>query len=463
MSVRRSSVLGTDRPVSSVQEYIGMGGGRPWSIAQGSGPERVIDEVKRSGLRGRGGAGFSTGVKWETVRADPNSTKYFICNAAEGEPGTFKDRWLLRLNPYQVLEGIVIAAYAIGARRAFIGIKEGYEPEIEKLKTAMSEMREAEILGDIPIELVTGPDEYLFGEEKAMLEVIEGSDPLPRIFPPYKVGLFAESGSANPTAVNNVETVANIPAIMRAGAGWFRSFGTEGSPGTMVFTLIGDVQVPGIYELPLGTSLEKLIDDVGGGLLDGRKLKAIFPGASHPIIPAHKVDVPLDFDAMKAAGTGLGSGGFVVYDDSTCIVEATLAFSRFLHVESCAQCTPCKTGSQEITTALARIQDGEGTQEDLDNIKSRCASVTGGQLCYLPTGESVIVGSALKAFEEEFKEHLGKACPCPRDLHIPKIVDFDEKRGVFQMDDSYALKQPDWTYADSADNADKAQTPEPVS
>lgn len=453
MSVRQSSVLGTDRPVSNIQEYIEMGGGRPWSIAQGSGPERVIEEIKRSGLRGRGGAGFPTGVKWETVRADPAPTKYFVCNAAEGEPGTFKDRWLLRLSPYQVLEGIVIAAFAIGARKAFIGIKETYDLEISKLRQAMAEMKEADLLGSIPIELVTGPDKYLFGEEKAMLEVIEENEPLPRILPPYRVGLFASSGSVNPTVVNNVETLANIPAIMRAGAGWFRSFGTEDSPGTMVFTLVGDVQVPGMYELPLGTSLRKLIDEIGGGPHPGRKVKAVFPGASHPIISADNLDVPLDFDSMKRAGTGLGSGGFIVYDDSACIVEATLAFSRFLHIESCAQCTPCKTGSQEITESLGRIHQGQGTEDDLDKIRSRCSTVTGGQLCYLPTGESVVVESAINAFEQEFKAHLGQRCPSARDLQVPKLVDFDDKAGAFSYDDSYVCKRPDWTYEESPQEA----------
>lgn len=447
MTVRKSSVLGTDRPVSSIQEYIEMGGGRPWSIAQGSGPDRIIEEVKRSGLRGRGGAGFPTGIKWENVRSDPSTTKYFVCNAAEGEPGTFKDRWLLRLNPYQVLEGIVIAAYALGAEKAVIAIKESYETETANIHRAMAEMLDAQILGTIPIEVATGPDEYLFGEEKAMLEVIEGNEPLPRIFPPYRVGLFAKSRSNNPTAVNNVETVANIPAIMRAGAGWFRSFGTETSPGTMVFTLVGDVEVPGMYELPLGTSLRKLVEDVGGGAPSGRSIKAIFPGASHPVIPETGLDVALDFDSMKEAGTGLGSGGFVVYDDSTCIVEATLAFSRFLHIESCGQCTPCKTGSQEITEALQRIQDGEGTAADLAEMRSRCSSVTGGQLCYLPSGESLIVESALGAFEDEFRAHLGQRCPSPRGLQVPKLVDFDDKLGVFSLDEGYRAKRPDWTYA----------------
>ena len=433
-----------------------MGGGRPWSIAQGSGPERVIEEIKRSGLRGRGGAGFPAGDKWETVRRNPSATKYFVCNAAEGEPGTFKDRWLLRLNPYQVLEGIVIAAFAIGARKAFIGIKESYEPEIAKLREAMAEMQQAELLGTVPIEIILGPDDYLFGEEKAMLEVIEGSEPLPRIFPPYRIGLFASSGSSNPTAVNNVETIANVPAIMRAGAGWFRSFGTAESPGTMVFTLVGDVQVPGMYELPLGTSLQKLVHEIAGGPHPGKKIKAVFPGASHPVIPGDDLDIPLDWDSMKERGTGLGSGGFVVFDDSTCMVEAALAFSRFLHIESCAQCTPCKTGSQEITGSLLRIHEGKGAEEDIENIRSRCKSVTSGQLCYLPTGESVVVGSVLDLFEKEFKAHLGQKCSSARDLPVPKIVDFDNKASVFKLDKHYLDRRPVPTYED--DGSDEPST-----
>jgi NADH-quinone oxidoreductase subunit F len=353
MSRPPGSILLLDDPIRSLDDYIEGGGGRGLATALERAPEDVIEEVRRSGLRGRGGAGFPTGIKWRTVREDPCPTKYLVCNAAEGEPGTFKDRWLLRMNPYQVLEGLAIAAHAVGAKAAYLGIKAGFQREGERLEQAMREMGDRDLLGPIPIELVPGPDEYLFGEEKALLEVIEGNLPLPRIVPPWMEGLFREPGSPNPTAVNNAETLANVPHIIREGAGWFRSFGTEDSPGTMLFTLTGDVRHSGVYELPLGLTLRELVYGLGGGPPEGRELKAVFPGASSTVISPEQLDTPLGFDPMRAVGTALGSGGFVVYD-SACIVRATLSFSRFLYVESCAQCPACKHGTGAITGLLER-------------------------------------------------------------------------------------------------------------
>ncbi|MGH2723450.1 MAG: NADH-ubiquinone oxidoreductase-F iron-sulfur binding region domain-containing protein [Actinomycetota bacterium] len=442
------SILLGDGPVGSVDAYLDGGGGAGLAAALQRPPGEVIEEVRRSGLRGRGGAGFPTGIKWQTVREDPSGTKYIACNAAEGEPGTFKDRWLLRLNPYQVLEGLGIAAYAVGAERAFIGIKAGFEQEVGRLRRAMEEMAAHEVIGPVPVELVAGPDEYLFGEEKALLEVIEGNDPLPRVVPPWMEGLFREPGSPNPTAVNNVETLANVPHILREGAGWFRSFGTEDSPGTMLFTLCGDVRSPGVYELPLGFSLRELVYGVGGGPPEGRELKAVFPGASSTVISPQQLDTPLGFDPMRAVGSALGSGGFVVYDDSACIVRATLAFSRFLYVESCGQCPACKHGTGAITDLLERIDRGRGSEADVETILARTLTVTDAQRCALPTGESLIAQSAIQVFGPEFAEHFGRGCPRPRDLPVPKIADFDEDEGAFLYDERYRLKRPDWTYAD---------------
>jgi NADH-quinone oxidoreductase subunit F len=438
----------TDDAVSSVDEYVARGGGRGLAAARERSPEQVIDVVRRSGLRGRGGAGFPTGIKWSTVREDPCPTKYVVCNGAEGEPGTFKDRWLLRRNPYPVVEGLGIAAYAVGAERAFIGTKAGFGPEVARLTAAMEEMAARDLVGPVPIELIQGPDEYLFGEEKALLEVIEGNDPLPRIVPPWMEGLFRRPGSPNPTAVNNVETLANVPLILDRGPEWFRSFGTEDSPGTMLFTLCGDVRSPGVYELPLGYSLRDLVEGVGGGVPAGRTLKMIFPGASNTIIAPEQLDTPLGFDPMRAVGTGLGSGGFVVYDDSACVVRATLAFSRFLYVESCAQCPACKHGTGAITDLLERIDRGEGSDTDVETILARALTVTDAQRCALPTGETLIAQSAIQVFGAEFAEHLGRGCPHPRDLLVPKIADFDEDAGDFVFDERYRFKQPDWTYAD---------------
>ena len=433
--------------MSSLDDYIAAGGGRALASALESSPQAVIEEVKRSGLRGRGGAGFPTGAKWEAVQSDPCTTKFVICNAAEGEPGTFKDRWLVRRNPYQVVEGFAIAASVIGAERAFIAIKRAFGREIRVLRRAIAEMRGSDMLGPVPIEIVTGPDEYLFGEEKALLEVIEGNDPLPRILPPYQVGLLARQGSPNPAVVNNVETLANVPHVLVRGPEWFRSFGTETSPGTMVFTLCGDVLRPGVYELPLGLPLRTLLCEIGGGPTEGRALKAVFPGASNAVLSPEQLDTPMDFDSMRAVGSGLGSGGFVAYDESACIVKATLAFSRFLYVESCAQCPACKRGSEEINDCLEAIERGEGSEADVETALARALTVTGGQRCALPTGESLLLQSAVHSFKDEFWEHLGRPCPRQRDLHLPKLVDFDEATGRFVYDDRYRLKRPDWTFA----------------
>lgn len=448
MSRPPGSILLLDDPIRSLDDYMEGGGGRGLAAALERAPEEVVEEVRRSGLRGRGGAGFPTAIKWRTVREDPCPTKYMVCNAAEGEPGTFKDRWLLRMNPYQVLEGLAIAAYAVGVQSAYLGIKAGFEREVERLEQALREMTDRDLLGPIPIELVPGPDEYLFGEEKALLEVIEGNLPLPRIVPPWMEGLFRKPGSPNPTAVNNAETLANVPHIIREGAGWFRSLGTEDSPGTMLFTLTGDVRHQGVFELPLGLSLGELVYGLGGGPPEGRELKAIFPGASSTVISPEQLDTPLGFDPMRAVGTALGSGGFVVYDDSACIVRASLAFSRFLYVESCAQCPACKHGTGAITELLERIDSGEGSDGDVETILARALTVTDAQRCALPTGETLIAQSAVQVFGQEFAEHFGRGCPRPRDLPLPKILDFDEETGVFLYDERYRLKQPDWTYAD---------------
>jgi NADH:ubiquinone oxidoreductase subunit F (NADH-binding) len=302
------------------------------------------------------------------------------------------------------------------------------------------------VLGSFEIEVHEGPDEYLFGEEKALLEVLEGNLPMPRILPPYQEGLFATPGSPNPTVVNNVETLANVPHIIREGADWFRRSGTALSPGTMAFTISGDVRVPGVYELPLGTPLRTLVEEIAGGPAEGRAVKAIYPGASAGILPAENLDVAMDFDALKDVGSGLGSGGFVVYDDSACMVRALLDFSRFLWIESCAQCPACKEGSSDITTALERIEGGEGTELDLETAFERTKTVTGGQRCALPTGEALLVSSALELFEEEFREHLGTKCPRPRSLAFPKILDYDESAGSFVYDERYHEKGPDWMY-----------------
>jgi NADH-quinone oxidoreductase subunit F len=433
--------------VASLDEYITSGGGAALATALRRDPDSVIDEIRAAGLRGRGGAGFPTATKWASVRAAGSPTTYLVCNAAEGEPGTFKDRLILRRNPYQVLEGIAIGAYAIGASRAFVVVKRQYGREIERIERACAEMGRADQLGPVPVQLVLGPDEYLFGEEKAAIEVIEGSEPLPRVFPPYQVGVYAKRDARNPTVVNNVETLAHVPGILRHGADWFRTSGTAGSPGSTVFTVSGDVRCPGMYELPLGLPLRLLVELVAGGAANGGNVKAVVPGASAGLLTGAKLDTALDFDAMRDAGSGLGSAGFVVYDDSACMVAAVLAYARFLAIESCGQCPACKHGTEDIAETLERIERGDGSEDDLDAVRKKCRTVTNGSRCALPAGAEALVQSALDAFGDEFTAHLGNPCPLPRELPVPKFTDFDEASGRFVYDERYRLKRPDWTYA----------------
>lgn len=436
-----------DRRWESLDAYRAPGGLHGLEAALALPPEDVIGIVAESGLRGRGGGGFPTGEKWLAIREVGTGERYVVCNAAEGEPATFKDRHLLRTNPYQVLEGLLIAAYAIGAAGAYIGLKEAFAPESSALVRAAQEMHDAGVADPVPVEIVYGPDLYLFGEETGLLEVIEGRPPLPRSHRPYMEGLFAQPPAENPTLVNNVETLANVPHILREGPDWLRASGTDRSPGTMVFTVTGDVEREGVFELPLGTPLRALVEDVAGGMLAGGTLKAIVPGASATALVASQLDVPLDFEAMADAGSGLGSGGFAVYDDSTCAVQLASLYSRFLWIESCGQCPPCKFGSGEITAHLDRIERGHGDAGDVGLMLARAKTVTDGQKCALPTGESLLMQSLLQTFTREFEDH---ETPCERHrdgLLPPKIVAFDDDAGRFRYDQDYASKGADWTFA----------------
>ncbi|MDX1621638.1 MAG: NADH-ubiquinone oxidoreductase-F iron-sulfur binding region domain-containing protein [Nitriliruptorales bacterium] len=452
MTDRRFSVAEHDRllpaqPIATLDDWLEGDGGLGYATALDLDRDDVIGMVERSGLRGRGGAGFPTGRKWRgvlEVAEDSESPVFLVANAAEGEPGTYKDRTIIEYNPYAFLEGMLIAMYAVGAQRAFIGIKEKFTGPVERLAQAMEEMIAAEWRGADQIELVPGPDEYLFGEEKAMLEVIEGKLPMPRIIPPYQAGLFATTQHPNPTVVNNVETFSHIPGIVAHGPDWFREVGTEDSPGTMVFTVVGDVDNEGVYELPLGTPLETLLVDIAGA----RDIKAIYSGTSNTVITPDQLEVPLTFDAMSEAGTGLGSGGFIVYDSSHCIVKVLAKLSRFLAIESCGQCNACVLGTEEITDLLEKVDAGDGTQTDLDAIAKRVTTVTDQNRCYLPVGEQLMVGSTLDRFADEFTAHLGEPCPSDREVPTPLIEHIDEDSGEVTYHPRYHKKQPDWSYED---------------
>jgi NADH-quinone oxidoreductase subunit F len=302
-----------EHPAGTFEEYSASGGGEGLRRALSMSPDQVIEELTTSGLRGRGGGGFPTGDKWAAIRRYGTGVRYVVCNAAEGEPATFKDRTLLQMNPYRVLEGISVAAYAIGAERAFLGMKETFDVEADAARRALEEMQQAELL-TVPLELILGPDHYLLGEETGLLEAVEDRIPLPRMARPYMLGLYAQPPNENPTLVNNVETLSNVPSILEHGSAWFRENGTEASPGTMLFTVAGDTQREGVFEYPLGTPLRQLIEESGGGMLEGRSVKVVFPGASNTVLIPEQLDTPLDFESMRAVGSGLGAGGFAVFD-----------------------------------------------------------------------------------------------------------------------------------------------------
>ena len=452
-----------DAPVPDLDAYRRSGGGAGLDTARKLGPEATVEEIAASGLRGRGGGGFPSGTKWRGVATAEGSRRYVVANGAEGEPGTFKDRMLLRRNPFQLVEGLAIAAFAVGATEAFVCTKAGFGPELDALTQALDAMAAEGLAGDVPIRVVPGPDEYLFGEEKAMLEVIEGRDPLPRLFPPYIHGLFASSAqmgwtatdtpgrgteppSANPTLVNNVETLSNVPWILARGPAWFRSMGTAGSPGTICCTVVGDVSVPTVVEVEMGTPFEAVLTGAAGGPLPGRVFKAAFSGVANPVLPFDRFETPLSYEGMEAAGSGLGAAGFIVFDDTACMVEVARLFSRFLYVESCGQCPPCKRGTGEITALLERIEGGEATDGDVGAIGGWLRQVTDGARCYLATEEREVVSSILRTFPYEFAEHLdGAGCPRPRPLPLAKIVDLGDGRVTY--DERQYRKRPDWTYA----------------
>ena len=458
-----STFLLPDAPITSLDAYLATEtGGLSVAAAQRQGPEATIDEVLRSGLRGRGGGGFPTGRNWAGIAAQTGTRRYVVCNGSDGEPGTFKDRALLRANPYQLVEGMIIAAFAVGADEAFISVKGSYQRELEGVTRAVQEFQAAGICRDCKVTVVAGPDEYLFGEEKAILEVIEGEPPLPRWFPPHEHGLFASTpqegweagphGSGtrrndpNPTLVNNVETLSNIPHILARGASWFRSMGTTESPGTVVCTVVGDVVAPDVGEVELGTPLWAVIDAAGSGMPEGGTAKAVFSGVANPVVPAAHLDVPVSYEGFQAIGSGMGSAGFIVYDDTTCMVDAAYRLSRFLYIESCAQCPPCKIGSEQITRRLERIKmSGGGDDDDIAVIGGWLERVTDATRCYLAVEERIMVISVLREFPGEFAEHIElHRCQRPRRLPIPKLLDLIGGRAIY--DKAFWRKQPDWTY-----------------
>lgn len=408
-----------------IDAYMKVGGYEAWKkCVRELSPDQVVQELKTSGLRGRGGAGFPTGVKWDKVLNHRVKERYFVCNAGEHEPGTFKDRHLLKTMPHQLIEGCLIASWTAQAKASFIYVNHEYQEERDNLKKALAQAKERGFVGknilgsgiDIDLQVFEGHGSYVAGEETAMLESMQGRPAMPRQKPPFyptDYGLYGK-----PTLVNNVETLCNIPRILHKGAAWFTQVGTEKCPGTMMFSLSGAVNRPGVYEMPMGITVRELIEQCGGGVPGGRKIKAVFPGGpAFSMVTADQLDLPMDFDSLKKAGTGLGSAGVIVVDDATCMVRQTLKFSNFFKAESCGQCPPCRMGTINLATLMAKIEAGEGTQKDLDSLLQLCGFVKGTGYCTLVTGASVLVQSSVKLFRQEFEEHIRlQRCPFPAAL-----------------------------------------------
>lgn len=433
-----------DEPVIGLDEYVAGGGGQALAAALRMSPQAVVGLVDESGLRGRGGAGFPTGTKWRSVRDAANEVggrPQLVVNGAEGEPGTYKDRRLIADHPLLVVEGTLIAMHALGASEAHIGVKQASQ-QGPVLRRAIDQVVRAGWADVETLRVVEGPDEYLFGEETGLLEVIEGGLPLPRWLPPFQQGLFATTADPRPTAVNNVETLANLPFIVTQGAEKFRTVGTPKSPGTMLFTVVGDVASPGVYELPLGTPLRTLLVDIAGA----RDIKAVLPGASGAVIVPEMLDTPLAYETMTAAGTSLGSGGLIVYDERHCMVRVAQTMSNFLAIESCGQCTACKVGCTTITDLLDTIERGDGEERHLAAISDRLPRITDQTRCALPAGEQLVVGSLLERFRDEFTAHLGTTCTSTVAEQVPKITMLDDHTGDASFDPTYHRKREDWSY-----------------
>ncbi len=453
-----------ENPVTSVTDWVAMGGGKGLAKALDIGPAATIDVILASGLRGRGGAGFPVGRKWSSLRETAaGHSAFVVCNGSEGEPGTFKDRALLRKNAYQLIEGVCIAAFAIGAQSAFIGLKAKYTQEHENLAKALLEMEQEGLTAGISVTIVPGPDSYLFGEETALLQTIQGEPSAPRLFPPYIQGIFASTPNIDwssmpqahlaknfddpaPTLVNNVESLATAAHIMRNGAEWFRSMGTEATPGHGICTIVGDVNSPGVQEVEMGMLLGDIIDQVGGGVSTGHNVKAILSGISNPVMTDKFLSAPLCFDAFRAMGSGIGSCGFIIYDDTTDAVEIAQLCSRWLSVESCGQCNACKVGTMGITALLERIQEGEGEFRDIKDIGARILRVTDANRCFLPEQEQIVVSSLLRTFPQDFIDAVDGKPVKVRGLMAPKLVDI--VNGTQVLDEHWLLKQPDWSYVD---------------
>ncbi len=402
-----------------IEEYIAYDGYKALGkVLTEMKPQEVIDEIKKSGLRGRGGAGFSTGMKWQFTADAPGDKKFVACNADEGDPGAFMDRSVLEGDPHSLIEAMAIAAYAVGADRGFVYIRAEYPIAVKRLNIAIEQAREFGLLGEnifgtdfsFDMELRLGAGAFVCGEETALMTSIEGHRGEPRPRPPFPAvkGLWQK-----PTLLNNVETYANITAIINNGADWFNTIGTEKSKGTKVFAVGGKINNTGLVEVPMGTTLREVVYDIGGGIPNGKKFKAAQTGGpSGGCIPAHLIDTPIDYDNLTAIGSMMGSGGLIVMDEDTCMVDIAKFFLEFTVDESCGKCTPCRVGTKRLLEILNKITEGKGTLEDIDKLEELCYAIKDSAFCGLGQTAPNPILSTLKYFRDEYIAHVvDKKCP----------------------------------------------------
>ena len=415
----------------SIDEYIAVGGFQAMAKAFfDMSPQEAIDEVTKSGLRGRGGAGFPAGKKWSQVARQKEKVRYVVCNGDEGDPGAFMDGSVMEGDPYKMIEGMVIAAYAVGAENGYIYVRAEYPLSVKRLRMAIEQAEAYGLLGDnilgsginFHLHINRGAGAFVCGEGSALTASIEGKRGMPRVKPPRTVekGLWEK-----PTVLNNVETYANVPKIILQGADWFRTIGTEGSPGTKTFSLTGAIENTGLIEVPMGTSLRHIIYDIGGGLKSGAAFKGVqIGGPSGGCLIEDQIDRPLDFDSVKSLDAIMGSGGLVVMDENTCMVEVARFFMNFTQRESCGKCVPCREGTKRMLEILERIVDGKGEMSDLDELEELAHMVQSMALCGLGKSAPLPVISTLNRFRDEYVEHIrdkkchAKVCTALRQFHI---------------------------------------------
>ena len=410
----------------SLEEYIGADGYEGLAkVLLTMTPEQVVEEMKKTGLRGRGGGGFPTGMKWGFCQKSPGPKKYIICNADEGDPGAFMDHSLLEGDPHAILEGMLIGAYAIGADEGYIYCRAEYPLAIKRLKTAIAQAEEAGLLGDnilgsnfsCHIHIKEGAGAFVCGEETALMASIEGRRGMPRPRPPFPAvkGLWGK-----PSNINNVETFANIPYIFRVGAEEYAKLGTEKSKGTKVFALTGKINNTGLAEVPMGITMREIIFDIGGGIIGGKKFKAVqIGGPSGGCMPESLLDTPIDYDSLIAAGAMMGSGGLVVMDEDTCMVDVAKFFLNFTQSESCGKCTPCREGTKRMLEILERITNGKGEEGDIEKLEKLATSIKAGALCALGQTAPNPILSTLRYFRDEYEAHIKeKRCPAGQCHHL---------------------------------------------